>query len=109
MPDKTINSPKFEVRLSGLDLSEKQVANLEAMLKETTMKFLGKLDSKGNLVKGMLELTPDPDYWPPRPWPPYGPFPPRPFPGFYVIIPDHLGNLKLDIGRLRYNIGKFAQ
>ena len=40
-----IQSPKFAVNLVGIDLSEKQVQELEKAIQQTTMQFLAKLDN----------------------------------------------------------------
>lgn len=40
-----IQSPKFEVNLGGIDLTELQAQELEKAIQQTTMQFLAKLDS----------------------------------------------------------------
>ena len=54
-----IQSPKFEVNLGGIDLSEKQAGELEKAIQQTTLQFLAKLDNGFN--DGLVAYKPMPD------------------------------------------------
>ncbi len=60
MKDKAlIQSPKFEVNLGGIDLSEKQAGELEKAIQQTTLQFLAKLDN--GFGEDLVAYTPRPD------------------------------------------------
>lgn len=81
----------FIVDLSDLELSSKEIFELQEVINKSVVshlkgskKGLKYLEGKVAQSPGLAGLTPHPDWPYPHPWPPRFPMP-RPFPGFRAL------------------------
>ncbi|GAB3946887.1 hypothetical protein GCM10028805_18160 [Spirosoma harenae] len=108
--NEMIQSPKFEVNLGGVDLSEKQAQELEKAIQQTTLQFLAKLDNghAGDILA--YKPNPDDDGTGPvvGPFPGVGPFRrPKWWFGWIVWKQPKVGQF-VQLDRLRASIPDFA-
>jgi hypothetical protein len=101
-----IQSPKFEVNLGGIDLSEKQAQELEKAIQQTTLQFLAKLDNGFN--DGLLAYKPNPEN-PEDDFQPHLIIPKRPKWWFgYILWKQPKPGQAIQLDRLRASFPEFA-